>query len=62
MESGEEEGGAFAAYHQGELVCELWGGWADHDLQYPWQQHTLSTLYSATKPASAICVIMLAGR
>ena len=57
-----ERGGAFAVYHEGELVCDLWGGFADEYIEYPWQENTVSIFYSATKAVCAFCLMLLADR
>ena len=62
MESGLERGGAFAIYHKGELVCDLWGGLADEVIEYSWQQDTVSIFFSATKAVCAFCLMVLADR
>ena len=62
LESGAERGGAFAVYHEGELVCDLWGGFADEYIEYPWQENTLSIFFSATKAVCAFCLMLVADR
>ena len=59
---GSDMGGAFAVYHKGNLVCDLWGGYQDDDASYPWQPNTMSIFFSATKGVTAICLLMLADR
>jgi CubicO group peptidase (beta-lactamase class C family) len=53
-------GGAFAAYVEGELVADLWAGEAAPGT--PWQPDTLTTAYSATKGAAALCILLLHDR
>ena len=53
-------GGAFAAYVGGELVVDLWGGSAAPDT--PWTRDTLTTAFSATKGAAAMCLLLLHDR
>lgn len=53
-------GGASACvYHRGEKVVDMWGGVAGND-QRPWQQDTLSLVYSATKAVPSTCLHILA--
>jgi hypothetical protein len=59
--NGLEVGAAFAAYHQGEHVVDLWGGVADRRDERPWAQNTLEVVFSTTKGATAICANRLAG-
>ena len=53
-------GAAFAAYVEGRLVVDLWGGWARPEV--PWEQHTLTTAMSATKGMAATCMLVLHDR
>jgi CubicO group peptidase (beta-lactamase class C family) len=53
-------GAAFAAYHRGHKVVDLWGGLADKDAGEPWREDTIATVYSTTKGATAICAHHLA--
>src|SRR5689334_23608368 len=53
--AGREVGAAFAAYHHGEKVVDLWGGIADEASGRPWDEHTMELVYSSTKGATAIC-------
>lgn len=56
VESGKEPGGAFAVYHKGQLVIDMWGGYADVEAQRPWSRDTIALAYSATKGVAAIVV------
>ncbi len=57
-----EVGASFAVFHRGELVVDLWGGYADKELARPWDKDTLMVVFSATKGIAAICLLMLADR
>ncbi|MFB9183504.1 serine hydrolase domain-containing protein [Dactylosporangium sucinum] len=57
-----EVGAAFAAYHHGRLVVDLWGGVADPPTGRPWQADTLQLIFSGAKGLSAACVLLLAER
>jgi CubicO group peptidase (beta-lactamase class C family) len=57
---GLEVGAAFAAYHRGEPVVDLWGGIADEATQRPWARDTVIGVFSTTKGATAICAHRLA--
>ncbi|XP_059163392.1 beta-lactamase domain-containing protein 2-like [Physella acuta] len=59
FESGKERGSAFAVYYKGELLVDMWGGWADHDLQQHWQQDTITLSWSMVKGVSAIAIARL---
>jgi CubicO group peptidase (beta-lactamase class C family) len=43
------EGAAFAVYWQGELVVDLWNGYADRSCNRAWTTDTLTTTFSTTK-------------
>lgn len=43
------EGGAFAACHDGKLVVDLWGGFADSSAARVWQENTMTVVFSSTK-------------
>ena len=58
--NGLEIGAAFAAYHHGEKVVDLWGGVTDPATSQPWTQDTLELVFSTTKGAAAICANRLA--
>ncbi|MBO0863695.1 MAG: beta-lactamase family protein [Mycobacterium sp.] len=52
----DEVGAAVAVYVDGDLVVDLWGGWADASRSRPWRQDTLAALLSATKGLTSTCV------
>ncbi len=57
---GLEVGAAFAAYHHGQKVVDVWGGIADEATERPWEEDTLIVVFSTTKGATAICAHQLA--
>lgn len=57
-----ELGGAFAAYIGGELVVDLWGGWADPRRTRPWERDTTVVVFSATKGVGAMVLAHLHSR
>lgn len=57
-----EVGAAFAAYHRGAKVVDLWGGIADEETGAPWEEDTIVLTFSTTKGAAAVVAAMLAGR
>jgi len=62
VESGEQQGGAFAVYYKGERVVNLLGGYADPEAQIPWTEDTISQFFSTTKGISALVIAMLVDR
>jgi CubicO group peptidase (beta-lactamase class C family) len=60
FDEGLEDGAAFAAYHRGKKVVDLWGGIADTRTGRPWLEDALVLVYSTTKGATAMCANKLA--
>ncbi|MGH9030375.1 MAG: serine hydrolase domain-containing protein [Acidimicrobiales bacterium] len=60
FDSGSEVGAAFAAYHKGAKVVDLWGGVADATTGRPWSEDTMVLVYSTTKGFTAMCANRLA--
>ncbi|MDX2169098.1 MAG: serine hydrolase domain-containing protein [Deltaproteobacteria bacterium] len=57
-----EVGAACAVMYRGELVADLWGGWADREAGRVWQADTIGLVFSATKGVTAACLHALAER
>lgn len=55
-------GAACAAYHRGELVVDLWGGYRDPRTGAPWKQDTLVGVFSVTKGMAAMAVAVAHSR
>jgi CubicO group peptidase (beta-lactamase class C family) len=53
-------GAAFAAWCEGRLVADLWGGWADRGRSRPWKAGSVVQPYSVSKPFAAVCALRLA--
>jgi CubicO group peptidase (beta-lactamase class C family) len=60
FDDGAEVGAAFAAYHRGEKVVDLWGGIADERTGRQWEEDSLVLVYSTTKGVTAMCAHRLA--
>jgi CubicO group peptidase (beta-lactamase class C family) len=58
----EEMGAGFAAIRDGEVVVDIWGGWANREHTRPWTKETIVPVYSTTKGVSAIVLALLADR
>jgi len=52
----EELGAGFAAIRDGEVVVDIWGGWANREQTRPWTKDTIVPVYSTTKGVSALIV------
>jgi len=57
-----EVGAAFAAYRDGKVVVDLWGGRTDHESPTPWRRDTLILVFSGTKGMVALCLLLLIER
>jgi CubicO group peptidase (beta-lactamase class C family) len=55
----DELGAGFAAVRAGEVIVDLWGGWADRAETRPWTRDTIVPVYSTTKGVSAFVLAML---
>jgi CubicO group peptidase (beta-lactamase class C family) len=53
-------GAAFAAWHDGRWVADLWGGHADLGRSRSWETDSLVQPYSVSKPFAAVCALRLA--
>ncbi|RLU83680.1 serine hydrolase [Streptomyces griseocarneus] len=62
LRSGADVGASMAVFLDGELVVDLWGGYADQARTRPWQRDTLTNVWSTTKTMTALCVLVLADR
>jgi CubicO group peptidase (beta-lactamase class C family) len=54
-----ERGGALAVWHDGGVVCDLWGGWSDLGRQVPWSRDTIVNFFSVSKALCAIAIMRL---
>ena len=57
-----ELGAAFAAYHRGELVVDLWGGTADPETGRASDRDTVHLMFSGTKGLTSACILLLVQR
>ena len=55
-------GASCAVTVAGELVVDLWGGHRDLARRLPWERDTIVNVWSTTKMATALCVLMLHDR
>ncbi|XP_046557179.1 beta-lactamase domain-containing protein 2-like isoform X1 [Haliotis rubra] len=56
VESGKERGAAFAVYHRGEVVVDMWAGYADDEAERPWASDSMCIVFSTTKGMAALAV------
>lgn len=57
-----EVGAAFAAYVDGELVVDLWGGWSDAGQRRRWNRNSLQLIFSGTKALAATAILVMLDR
>lgn len=56
----QEVGAACSIYHRGQPVVDIWGGCADARTGRPWQEDTITLVFSAAKGPTATCINQLA--
>ena len=59
LESGEDLGASLAFNIDGEMVVDLWGGWADEACTVPWTENTITNVFSTTKCMTSLAALML---
>lgn len=57
--SREELGASIVVNHAGEDVLDIWGGYKDPERTTPWEKDTITTLWSSTKIATSMALLML---
>ena len=58
LASGADLGASFAATVDGEMVVDIWGGWADEAKTRPWEKDTIVNVYSTTKTMTALTALL----
>ena len=62
LDLGEELGASVAINIEGEMVVDLWGGWADEARTVPWTMNTIANVFSTTKTMTALAALVLVDR
>jgi len=62
LAKGDDIGASFAATVEGEMVVDLWGGFADAAKTRPWARDTIINVYSTTKTMTALTALLIADR
>ncbi len=62
LESGEDLGASLAFNVDGEMVVDLWGGWADEARTVPWTENTITNVFSTTKCMTSLAALVLVDR
>ncbi|NED97698.1 beta-lactamase family protein [Phytoactinopolyspora alkaliphila] len=60
LATGRDVGASFCVTVEGDIVVDLWGGFADHGQSRPWLQDTIVGVYSTTKTVTALTALLLA--
>jgi CubicO group peptidase (beta-lactamase class C family) len=55
-------GAAFAAYVDGQLVVDLWGGLSHREDHRAWERDTIAPIFSGSKGLVAACMLLLIDR
>lgn len=62
LAGGDDLGASLAVIQHGELVCDLWGGYADPERTTPWTRDTIVNVWSTTKTMVFLVMLMLSDR
>jgi CubicO group peptidase (beta-lactamase class C family) len=62
LESGEDLGASLALNIDGEMVVDLWGGWADEARTVPRTENTITNVFSTTKSMTSLAALVLVDR
>jgi CubicO group peptidase (beta-lactamase class C family) len=62
LKSAEDLGASVAVNIDGEMVVDLWGGWADEARTVPWTEHTITNVFSTTKAMTSLAALVLVDR
>ncbi|MBV9207474.1 MAG: beta-lactamase family protein [Actinobacteria bacterium] len=62
LDSGEELGASLVVDVDGDIVIDMWGGFRDEARTVPWDEHTITNVWSSTKPVTSLAALMLADR
>jgi CubicO group peptidase (beta-lactamase class C family) len=60
LDLGDDVGASVAVVVEGEMVVDIWGGFADADRTTPWERDTITNVWSSTKTVTALCALILA--
>jgi CubicO group peptidase (beta-lactamase class C family) len=60
LDSGEELGASLVLDLDGVLVIDVWGGFRDEAKTTPWDERTITNVWSSTKTVTSLAALMLA--
>ena len=62
LDSGEELGASLVVDVDGDIAVDMWGGSCDEARTVPWAEHTITNVWSSTKPVTSLAALMLVDR
>ncbi len=62
LDAGTDVGAAVAVFLDGQPVVDVWGGYVDETRSAPWEQDTITNVWSTTKTMTFLCALILADR
>ena len=62
LDSGEELGASLVLDIDGDVVIDIWGGFRDQARTVPWDEHTITNVWSSTKTVTSLAALMLVDR
>ncbi len=62
VDAGEELGASLVVDVDGERVVDLWGGYRDQQRTTPWDEHTITNVWSSTKSVTSLAALVLVDR
>ncbi len=62
LDDGLDVGASAAVMVDGEVVVDIWGGFADEARTVAWGRDTITNVWSTTKTMTALCALILADR
>jgi Beta-lactamase class C and other penicillin binding proteins len=61
LQSGDDLRASLAVNIDGDMVVDLWGGWADESRTVPWTENTIACVFT-TKTMTALAALVLVDR
>ncbi|WP_410621373.1 serine hydrolase domain-containing protein [Amycolatopsis sp. cmx-8-4] len=62
VDTGDELGASLVVDLDGDVVVDLWGGFRDQSRTVPWDEHTITNVWSTTKTVTSLAALMLVDR
>ncbi len=62
IDSGDDLGASVALTIEGKPVIDIWGGWADPEKTKPWEENTITNVWSTTKTMMSLSLLVCVDR